>query len=202
MKCLHNHLPLSYNTATTTNMQFRYVSSSSETAFQVSMTEHFKCSDEFKYGSLFKLKRLPYWKISVQNISSTSSINNLKYTIDGNGFADSFLNQDVLADPTVIPHSAVLQANIAQRLGVNHMPLQHFLVVSYDDEFHEHTARHLEVQALNVSQIHYICQVLLRRDLFYHNTELCRRKTVFIGLAGTVKTQTIMSLIVWTYFML
>lgn len=68
----------------------------------------------------------------------------------------------MLVDPHIILHLDVLQANISQRLYFNPHILQRFLVSSYDDELKERADRDLIVPVLNASQIHYICQVLLR----------------------------------------
>lgn len=50
----------------------------------------------------------------------------------------------------------------------------------------------LEVQAMNVSHILYICQVLLQNDHFYHYKTLRRRISALIGPPGTGNTNAIM----------
>lgn len=74
-----------------------------------------------------------------------------------NDFVERFLNQDMLANPTVIQHKAVLLANIAQPFAINPVPLSLFLVDSYAYEGHKLAARYLKMQALNAIQIYYIC---------------------------------------------
>lgn len=64
---------------------------------------------------------------------------------NGNGFVRGFVNEDMLADPTIIPHKTVIQTNIAQRLGVHPAALECFLVTSYDDEVDESEERDLNV---------------------------------------------------------
>lgn len=108
----------------------------------------------------------------------------------------------MLADRTAIPHKDVLLENIVQRLFVNHVPLQLFVVASYDYEVNELTGMDLNLYALNASQIHDIYQVLLRCQLFDRYTPLRRCMTALIRPAGTDKTQTIMPLIVGMYCML
>lgn len=77
-----------------------------------------------------------------------------------------------------------------------------FLVASYNYEVHERAARNLNAKALNVNQMHYICQALLHSDLFYHHTPLRRRMTALILPEGTGKMQNIISLIAGTYYVL
>lgn len=109
------------------------------------------------------------------------------------------MNDDILADATVILHQYVLLTNIARGIGVNPAPLQRFLVASDDYEVHKRSEWDLNVQVLKASQIHYICKVLLHSDLFGHYKPLRRLMTVLIGEAGTSKAQKVMQLISGTY---
>lgn len=114
---------------------------------------------------------------------------------NGSGFVEGFVNQDMLADPTVIPHYDVLQSNIGERFGVNPVSLQGFLVASYYDKVHESVASDLHLQSLNESQTDYICQVLLLSDLFDDYSTLRHLMCALNGPAETVRTQTILTLI-------
>lgn len=116
-----------------------------------------------------------------------------------NGFVGGVVNEDMLADPTFIPHLDVLLASIAQRFGFNPVSLQRFILASNDDELHELPALYLHVQALNASKIHYMCQVLLRSEPFDHYISLLRRMSALIRTAKTGKRQTIISLIAGSY---
>lgn len=118
---------------------------------------------------------------------------------NANYFFGIFLNQNTIADQTVIAHQDVLQANISHRFSVNTAALQSFLVTSYDDEVHESSAKDLNVQAQNTDQIHYIWQVLLRSEIFDHYKTVRNHMYALIGPARPGKTQTIISLISGTY---
>lgn len=118
---------------------------------------------------------------------------------NGNDFVKSFVNQDMLADSTIILPQDILQANFTQRFGVNRASLQGFPVVPYGDEVHERATRYLNLRSLNASQIHYICHVLLLSELFDYYTTVRHLISVFLGPVETGKKQTIMSLISGTY---
>lgn len=112
-----------------------------------------------------------------------------------------FVNNDMLVDPNIIPHVEVLQANIAQRFGFNPYSLQQFLASSYDVEVNELADIYLLVRPVNVSQIHYIYQVLVHSHVFDHDTPICRRLCSLICQTGKVKNQ-ILSLNTAMYCML
>lgn len=121
---------------------------------------------------------------------------------NGKTFFGGFVNNDMPVVPNIILHVDVLQANIFQRFGFNPYILQLFPVSSCYDEVNEHSNSYLTVLALNASPIHYICQVLLRGEIFDHYTPILRRMSVFICAPGTVKTETIMSIIAGIYYMM
>lgn len=85
---------------------------------------------------------------------------------------------------------------------VNPAPLQRFIMDFYEDEVDEIVAPASDVETLNASQIHDKCQVLLRSELFDHHIPLRSRMNAWSGPAGTGETQTTMSPIAETYFVL